>query len=392
MIFLDCLYLVVGVRALLESLLYWPLPYLDELRLGLRLRLRLHLVEGRPRIRLAGPQLVARLVGLRLVVCLIRLVGLRLATRLVVLRLAARLVGLRLAARLVGLRLVARLVGLRVAARLIGLRLVVGVWLRSRLVLVELLLEPRPVLVRLRAPIRLRGLRLTYRVGVRLLDLLVPPGERIRRKTRGDRGLTDEPLVRGEYDLERRVRWVRVGERYVYAREGERLGGYGTLLGEYCRLGECLRLGEGRRVSTVGVLAGGGTWASSISSGWGARLRTRGGWRLGLDSSVVVRNSFVSIYFSHFELFLPTNTHPPNTCPHFRYDLTTCSLPLISFRFHHSHQVRTVANTARSIRRSIEEQEAIYSRGSSPGTFSHPIPYRKASLMVSLNAHSSTNS
>ena len=222
MIFLDCLYLVVGVRVLLESLLYWPLPYLDELRLGLRLRLRLHLVEGRPRIRLAGPQLVARLVGLRLVVCLIRLVGLRLATRLVVLRLAARLIGLRL---------VARLVGLQVVADLIGLRLVVGVWLRSRLVLVELLLEPRPVLVRLRATIHLRGLLLTCRVGVRLLDLLVPPGERILCKTRGDRGFTEEPLARGEYDLERRVRWVRVGERYVYARSGRGSEGMELCLG-----------------------------------------------------------------------------------------------------------------------------------------------------------------
>ena len=70
-----------------------------------------------------------------------------------------------------------------------------------------------------------------------------------------------------------------------------------------------------------------------------------------------VRNSFISIYFSHFKLFLPTNTHSPNTCSHFRYDLTTCSLPLISFHFHHSHQVRTFANTAKSIRRTIEEQE-----------------------------------
>ena len=61
-----------------------------------------------------------------------------------------------------------------------------------------------------------------------------------------------------------------------------------------------------------------------------------------------VRNLFVSIYFSHFELFLPTNTHPPNTCSHLRYDLTTCSLPFISFRFHHSHQVRTIANNQRS--------------------------------------------
>ena len=72
--------------------------------------------------------------------------------------------------------------------------------------------------------------------------------------------------------------------------------------------------------------------------------------------AIRVRNSFVSIYFSHFELFLPTNTHSPNTCSHFRYDLTTCSLPLISFRFHHSHQVRTFANTAKSIRRPIEQE------------------------------------
>ena len=70
-----------------------------------------------------------------------------------------------------------------------------------------------------------------------------------------------------------------------------------------------------------------------------------------------VRNSFVSIYFSHFKLFLPTNAHSSNTCFHFHYDLTTCSLPLISFRFHHSHQVRTFANTAKLIQRSIEEQE-----------------------------------
>ena len=35
---------------------------------------------------------------------------------------------------------------------------------------------------------------------------------------------------------------------------------------------------------------------------------------------------------------------------------------------------------------------AIYSWGSSPGTFSHPIPYCKASLINSLDAHSSMNS
>ena len=60
-----------------------------------------------------------------------------------------------------------------------------------------------------------------------------------------------------------------------------------------------------------------------------------------------VRNLFVSIYFSHFELFLLMNTHSPNTCSHLRYALTTCSLPFISFHFHHSHQVQTIANTSK---------------------------------------------
>ena len=85
--------------------------------------------------------------------------------------------------RLVGLRLMTRLVGLRLAARLVGLRLLAPL-----------------VLVGLRPTIRL-GLRLARRVGVRLLDIRVPPGERLRRRTRGDRDLTE--LVRGEYDLER---------------------------------------------------------------------------------------------------------------------------------------------------------------------------------------------
>ena len=191
MTLLDRPYLVVGVRVLLDLLLYLLLPYLDGLRLGLRLRLRL--VEGRPRIRLVGLRLVTRLVGLRLVT------------------------------RLVGLRLVTRLIGLRLAARL-----VVGVRLPSWSVLSVLGLAPRLVLVGLRAIIRLGGLRLTRRIGVRLLNLLVPPGECLRCKTRGDRGLTED-LVRGEYDLERWVRWVRVGERRVYTREGDlvRAGEYG---------------------------------------------------------------------------------------------------------------------------------------------------------------------
>ena len=70
-----------------------------------------------------------------------------------------------------------------------------------------------------------------------------------------------------------------------------------------------------------------------------------------------VRNLFVFIYFSHFKLFLPTNTHPPNTCSHFRYDLTTCSLPLISFHFHHSHQVQTIANTSEVNSKIYQRQE-----------------------------------
>lgn len=182
--------LVVGVRVPLDALLYLSLLYLGELRL--ELRLGLYLVEEPPWIRLVGLRLMTRLVGLRLTACL---VGLRLATCRVGLRLTRRLVGLRLETRLVGLRLEARLVGLRLAARLVGLRLVIR--------LVGLRLAARLVLVGLRATVRLVGLRLTRRVGVRLLDIRVPPGERLRRRTRGDRDLTEDLLVRGEYDPER---------------------------------------------------------------------------------------------------------------------------------------------------------------------------------------------
>ena len=65
--------------------------------------------------------------------------------------------------------------------------------------------------------------------------------------------------------------------------------------------------------------------------------------------------SFLSIFY--FKLLLPMNTHPPNTCSHFHYDLTTCSLPLISFRFHHSHQVRIVANTSKVDSKIYRRQE-----------------------------------
>ena len=66
--------------------------------------------------------------------------------------------------------------------------------------------------------------------------------------------------------------------------------------------------------------------------------------------------SFLSIFLTA-NSFLSTNTHPPNTCSHLRYDLTTCSLPLISFRFHHSHQVQTFAHAAESIRKIYRRQE-----------------------------------
>ena len=65
MTLLDCLYLVIGVQVLLDLLPYLLLLYLDGLQLGLQLRL--HLVEGQPRIRLVGLQLAACLVvGVRL--------------------------------------------------------------------------------------------------------------------------------------------------------------------------------------------------------------------------------------------------------------------------------------------------------------------------------------
>ena len=101
-------------------------------------------------------------------------------------------------------------------------------WLPSWSVLSVLGLAPRLVLVGLRAIICLRGLRLTCHIGVQLLNLLVPPGECLWCKTRGDRGLTED-LVQGEYDLERWVRWVRVGERRIYTCEGDlvRAGEYG---------------------------------------------------------------------------------------------------------------------------------------------------------------------
>ena len=81
------------------------------------------------------------------------------------------------------------------------------------------------------------------------------------------------------------------------------------------------------------------------------------GGRIKSAKPTTVRNSFVSVYFLTSNSFLPMNTHPPNTCSHFRYNLTTCSLPLISFRFHHSHQVRMFTNAAKLIRKIYRRQE-----------------------------------
>ena len=109
---------------------------------------------------------------------------------------------------------------------------------------------------------------------------------------------------------------------------------------------------------------------------------------------ICVRNSFVSIYFPHFKLFLPTDTHP------FTHVLTiTMLLPhitplyLISFSpfapspNHQEHQQSQFEH--------LSKTGAIYSQRSSlPSTFSHPIPYCKASPTISSNSfnnHSLTN-
>ena len=66
---------------------------------------------------------------------------------------------------------------------------------------------------------------------------------------------------------------------------------------------------------------------------------------------------------SFLSIFPTSNSFFPQTLILLTHVLTFTMIsphvlfPLISFRFHHSHQARTVANAAKSIRRSIEEQE-----------------------------------
>ena len=108
-------------------------------------------------------------------------------------------------------------------------------------------------------------------------------------------------------------------------------------------------------------------------------------------------HSFLS-YFSHFKLFLPTNIHSPNTCFHLHYVLTTCSPPfyfilLSPFTPSPNH----CKHHQKMIRRSIKDRSYLLARLFTryllpPDTFFHLIPYRKASLINSLNAHSPMNS
>ena len=102
---------------------------------------------------------------------------------------------------------------------------------------------------------------------------------------------------------------------------------------------------------------------------------------------------FVRFYvFSHFELFLPMNTHSSYTCFHLHYAPTTCYFPFIPFHFHHSHQVWTIENTSEVDSRIYQKQQSIYlQRFFLPETFSHPIPYRKILPNVNFDTHSSTN-
>ena len=102
---------------------------------------------------------------------------------------------------------------------------------------------------------------------------------------------------------------------------------------------------------------------------------------------------FVCFYlFSHFELFLPMNTHSSYTCFHLCYTPTTCYFPFIPFHFHHSHQVRTIENTSKVGSRIYQRQQSIYSQRSfSLETFSHLIPYHKVLPNVNFDAHSLMN-
>ena len=77
----------------------------------------------------------------------------------------------------------------------------------------------------------------------------------------------------------------------------------------------------------------------------------------------------VSEIRSFLSIFLTSNSFFPRTLILLTHVLTFAMIsphvlpPLISFCFHHSHQVRTVANTAKSIRRIYQRQELSTRKG-----------------------------
>ena len=101
---------------------------------------------------------------------------------------------------------------------------------------------------------------------------------------------------------------------------------------------------------------------------------------------------FIRFYlFSHFELFLPTDTHPLTHVLTFAMLLPHVSSPLSYCIFTIHTKSEPSRTPAKSIQTSIKDR-SIYLQGSSPGTFSHPIPYRKALPSNSFFDHSSMNS
>ena len=117
--------------------------------------------------------------------------------------------------------------------------------------------------------------------------------------------------------------------------------------------------------------------------------------RLGSSPSEDSCQKFVRFYLfsSHFEL-ISSHEHLSSFLLTHVLTLTMISPHVLSPLFHFAFTIHTKSEPLRTQRSRFEDlwTGAIYSRGSSPGTFSHPIPYRKASPMVSLDAHSSTNS
>ena len=106
----------------------------------------------------------------------------------------------------------------------------------------------------------------------------------------------------------------------------------------------------------------------------------------------------VSEIRSFLSIFPTSNSFFPRTLILLTHVLTFAMIsPHVLFPlFHFAFTIHTKSEPLRNISevdsKDLPKTGAIYSRGSSPGTFSHLIPYRKASLIDSLDAHSSTKS